>query len=152
MDVQRLLSEEDAGWAELIRQVERLSPEELERPGITPDGWSVKDVLFHISAWAADCALQLERMRTGTWLRPDEDVEAQNREWFERSRTMDPGAVRAELADARTRMVAGFGALPDVTPDAWEWFEESGPLHYEAHLRDIRAWAAPTAERGPSGD
>ncbi len=101
----------------------------------------MKDTLFHIAAWAADCGVQLERMRMGTWERPDEDVEAQNREWFELSRTMDLGVVRAELSASRTRMVAELGALPEVSPDAWEWFEESGPLHYEAHLRDLRTWA-----------
>jgi hypothetical protein len=141
MDVERLLAEEEAGWAELCAEVERIGEADLERPGVTPDGWSVKDTLFHIAAWAADCGVQLERMRMGTWERPDEDVETQNREWFELSRTMDLGVVRAELSASRTRMVAEFGALPEVSPDAWEWFEESGPLHYEAHLRDLRAWA-----------
>ena len=142
MDVERLLVEEDTGWAQLLGEVERMSTEELERPGVTPDGWAVKDVLFHIAAWAADCGLQLERMRMGTWERPDEDVERQNREWFELSRTMDLGIVRTELAASRTRMVLEFGTLPEVTADAWEWFEESGPLHYRAHLPDVRFWAS----------
>jgi len=141
MDVERLIDEESAGWEELSREIERFSDEELERPGVTPDGWSVKDVMFHIAAWAADCGMQLERMRMGTWTRPDEDVERQNREWFELSRTMDLRTVRAELASSRTRMVAEFGTLPDRTADAWEWFEESGPLHYRSHLQDLRSWA-----------
>ncbi len=141
MDAARLLDEEDVRWRELGAEIERRSGEELAVPGVTPDGWSVKDVMFHIAAWAADCATQLERMRRGTWERPDEDVERQNREWFELSRTMELDVVRAELAASRTRMVAEFGSLPQVTPDAWEWFEESGPLHYEAHLRDLRSWS-----------
>lgn len=141
MDAERLIAEEDAGWRELMAEVDRLTDEELVRPGITPDGWAVRDVLFHISAWAADCGVQLERMQRGTWTRPDEDVERQNREWFELSRTMDLRVVRAELATSRGRMVAAFGALPEVTADAWEWFEESGPLHYASHLQDLRNWA-----------
>ena len=141
MDVERLIAEEDAAWEELCAEIGRMSDAELELPGITPDGWSVKDVMFHIAAWAADCGLQFERMRMGTWTRPDEDVERQNREWFELSRTMDLAVVRAELAAARTRMVAEFGTLPEITPDAVEWFEESGPLHYLEHLRDLRPWA-----------
>ncbi len=140
MDVERLLDQEDAGWRALRTEIERLTDEELERPGVTPDGWSVKDVIFHIGAWAADCGVQFERMRMGTWVRPDEDVERQNREWFELSRTMELAVVRVELAAARTRMVAEFGTLPEVTPDAWEWFEETGPLHYGSHLDDVRFW------------
>ena len=98
-----LLEAEEAAWHELHDELDRLTDEEMERPGLTPDGWSVKDVVFHIGAWAADCGVQLERMRMGTWEEPHEDVERQNREWFELSRTMDLRIVKAEFAAARTR-------------------------------------------------
>ncbi len=135
-----LLDAEEAAWHELHAELERLTDEEMERPGLTPDGWSAKDVLFHIGAWSADCGMQLERMRMGTWDEPHEDVERQNREWFELSRTMDLRIVKAEFAAARTRMVVEFGTMPEITPPAVEWFEESGPLHYEEHLVDLRRW------------
>jgi hypothetical protein len=138
--VEALLDAEESAWMALGAELERFTDEDLERPGLTPDGWSVRDALFHIGAWAADCGLQLERMRMGTWERPDEDVERRNREWFELSRTMDLPTVRVELIAARTRMVAEFGSLPEVTPEAVEWFEESGALHYTAHLADLRTW------------
>jgi hypothetical protein len=144
-DAERLLDEEDAAWRELYAAIDARSDEELLRPGVTPDGWSMRDVMFHIAGWAADCGLQLERMRGGTWVRPDEDVDRRNREWFELSRTMDLHLVRAELAASRTRMVAEFGALPEVTADAREWFEESGALHYRAHLRALGDGSAPEA-------
>jgi hypothetical protein len=139
-DSEALLDAEETGWHELSAEIDRLTDEEMERPGLTPDGWSVKDVLFHIGAWAAECGLQLERMRMGTWEEPHEDVERQNREWFELSRTMDLRIVKAELAAARTRMVLEFGTMPELTPPAVEWFEESGPLHYREHLVDLRPW------------
>jgi hypothetical protein len=135
-----LLEAEEAAWHELSAELERLTDEEMERPGLTPDGWSVKDVLFHIGAWSADCGMQLERMRMGTWEEPHEDVDRRNREWFELSRTMDLRTVKAELVSARTRMVVEFGTMPEITPPAVEWFEESGPLHYEEHLVDVRPW------------
>jgi hypothetical protein len=135
-----LLEAEEAAWHELSAELERLTDEEMERPGLTPDGWSVKDVLFHIGAWSADCGMQLERMRMGTWEEPHEDVERRNREWFELSRTMDLRTVKAELASARTRMVVEFGTMPEITPPAIEWFEESGTLHYAEHLVDLRTW------------
>jgi hypothetical protein len=141
VDVETLIAAEDAKWHELCGTSDRFSHEQMEQPGVTPDGWSVKDVMFHIAAWAAGCGLQLERIRMGTYTRPDEDVERLNREWLELSRTMDIHTVRAELAAARTRMVLEFGTLPEVTPDAVEWFEESGALHYDAHLPGLEAWA-----------
>ena len=42
--------------------------------------------------------------------------------------------VRAGFAAARRRMREVFGTLADVTPDAIEWFEESG----RSPLRDAR--------------
>jgi hypothetical protein len=140
VDAEALLEAEEAAWHELCAEVDRLTDEEMVRPDLTPDGWSVRDVLFHIAAWAADCGVQLERMRMGTWEEPHEDVERQNREWFELSRTMDLRIVKAEFAAARTRMVVEFGTMPEITPPAVEWFEESGPLHYEEHLVDLRPW------------
>jgi hypothetical protein len=141
VDVEALIAAEDAKWYELCGTFERFSDEQIEEPGVTPDGWSVKDVMFHIAAWAAECGVQLERIRMGTFTPPDDDVERLNREWFELSRTMDLHTVRAELAAARTRMVLEFGTLPEVTTDAVEWFEESAALHYGVHLEDLRAWA-----------
>jgi Mycothiol maleylpyruvate isomerase N-terminal domain len=142
VDIEALMESEDTGWNDLCRVIARFSTEQTERPGVTPEGWSVKDVMFHIAGWAADCGVQLERIRMGTFTRPDEDVETQNRQWFERSRTMDLGVVRSEFAAARTRMVEELARLPEITPDAVEWFEESGALHYAEHLASLRAWAA----------
>jgi hypothetical protein len=48
--------------------------------------------------------------------------------------------VQAELFAARARMLQEWAALEEITSHAWEWLEESGPLHYAEHLRDIHAW------------
>jgi hypothetical protein len=54
---------------------------------------------------------------------------------------MDVGGVRAALLDARRRHLEAFGSLEDVTPEAQEWFDESGPLHFAKHANDLEAWA-----------
>lgn len=139
-----LLVDEDRAWSDLLDAFERLSPM-LEAPGLTPDGWSAKDAMFHIGAWMADCANQLERMRLGTFedrLDTVTDIDRMNREWFEQSRAMDPETVRAEFIAAHQRMLAEWAELSEITAAAWEWLEESGPIHYRKHLTDLRAWAA----------
>jgi len=121
-----------------------MSPDELQRTGLTPEGWSVKDAMFHIGAWMADCANQLERMRLGTFVeRVDTipDIDRTNREWFEVSKTLELKTVRVELVAAHQRMLQEWAALTEPTPAAWEWFEESGPIHYRKHLDDLRGWA-----------
>ena len=145
MDVLELLAAEERAWSELSALFAQIPVELFEQPSVTPGGWSPKDVMFHIGAWMADCGLQLERMRAGTFSASDEtreSIERQNAEWFELSRTMDPVDVRAEFAAARLRMVEDFGTLPQVTADAREWFEESGVIHYAKHVSDLQAWLA----------
>jgi hypothetical protein len=100
--------------------------------------------MFHIGAWMADCANQLERMRLGTFddrIDTVQDIDRMNREWFELSRAADLQTVRAEFVAAHQRMLAEWAELPEITGAAWEWFEESGPIHYRKHLADLRAWA-----------
>jgi len=61
-----------------------------------------------------------------------------NQAWFEVSRSMPSGDVRAGFVPSRLRMLEAFRALEEVSPDAVEWFEESGALHYAAHAEDLR--------------
>src|SRR5215208_1340798 len=113
----------------------------FDEGSVTPDGWSAKDVMIHVGFWAADCADVLDRIGAGTWDGRDDEtpgsIQATNREGFERSRGMASAEIRSALEDGRRRMVSAFAGLEAVTSEAWEWFEESGPLHYASHLRDL---------------
>ena len=140
MDVDRLVAEEDAAWRALLEVFASIPPDRLDGSGVTDDGWSPKDVMFHIGAWCAEAANQLERMRMGTFVGGGTDTEAKNREWFETSQRLDVPTVRAELHPARERMLREWLALGEKTPTAQEWFEESGSIHYGGHVRDLRTW------------
>jgi Mycothiol maleylpyruvate isomerase N-terminal domain len=142
MDVSRLLAEEEEGWDRLCGVFASIPDDRFEEPTLTPEGWSPKDAMFHVGAWLQDCAEVLERIRQGTFRREevDEDIESTNRAWFERSRGMAADEVRAGFFDGRRRVIASFTTLPRIPPDAWEWFEESGPLHYAKHVKDLEAW------------
>ena len=48
MDVDRLLAEEEAGWRRLHEVFARVPADRFEEPGLTPDGWSPKDTMFHV--------------------------------------------------------------------------------------------------------
>jgi hypothetical protein len=79
-----LLRQEAEGWQRIDGLVGDLTPEQIERPGYTDEGWSVKDMMWHVAAWSEE--------------------------------------------------------LGEVRPDADEWFEESGPAHYDEHLPDLHPW------------
>ena len=143
MDVQQLLEDEDDGWGKLLDAFARVPEERFEEPTLTLEGWSAKDAMFHLGYWLDDCARVLGAIGGGTFDAAAEDgldIQAFNDEGFQRSRDMDATTVRTGSLEARAHARAAFGNLDVVTPEAWEWFEESGPLHYRKHVEDLDAW------------
>jgi Mycothiol maleylpyruvate isomerase N-terminal domain len=144
MDAERLAAEEGAGWREFDDLLGSLGPERLQEPGVTHEGWSPTDVMFHVSSWLTEAGLRLEQIRSGAFdaaADPSgEEIERMNRSWFESSRQMGAAEVRAALGSSRARMLSAWDELEEKTPDAWSWFDESGPRHYAEHLKDLRAW------------
>lgn len=146
---EELLRAEDVGWRALNDLIGALSQEEVQRPGYAPDGWSVKDLMWHVACWSADCVRAFEQMRAGTFTGAtiDEDTEVVNRRWFERSLELDLETVRAEWFASRTMLVERFTTFEPLTPDVDEWFDETGPLHYAKHLESLRTWVDALVER-----
>jgi hypothetical protein len=139
-DRERLLREEGLGWDRLHAVLARIPPARLDEPGVTDDGWSTKDVMFHVGAWLAEAARQLERIHEGTYVVEDDAVEDRNRAWFALSETLDVPTVRAELESSRVMAREALAALVELTPEAREWFEESAGLHYAEHVPDLVRW------------
>lgn len=138
-----LLRAEDEAWRALYERFKRVPDDRFEEPTLTPEGWAPKDAMYHVSGWMDDCAEQLRRIAAGDFDPTEETreaIERQNRAWFEVSRTMLPADVRASFAASRRRMREEFGALTEITPEAIEWFEESGALHYATHAEDLRVF------------
>src|SRR5437868_4929728 len=136
----QLLAMEDNAWQELHATIDRLDEEQFEHPGLTEDGWSVKDLCWHIGGWCAYAVDALEQIASGSYEDLPLDVEALNREWFDISRKVDARTARTELSASRNQMLAQLAVLPELTPEAVEWFEESGHLHYREHARDLAGW------------
>jgi hypothetical protein len=136
------LRAEDEGWTELKSLLDALSPQQMLEPGLTPEGWSVKDLLWHLGAWSAEAGIMLERIRTGTYdgWGQAASVDELNARFLEEGRRVDLATAKSELYAARNRALMEWAALPEVTPEAEEWFRESGPEHYQEHLDDLRAW------------
>jgi hypothetical protein len=141
VNTQLVLDEEDKGWDELTEAFGRIPPDRFEEPTLTPEGWSPKDTMYHVAAWAEEAATVLGRIAAGTHREGPVDVEAKNQEWVGVSRSMDPDVVRLRFAKARISMCEAFLRLDAVDAVALEWFQESGARHYGEHLPDLRAFA-----------
>ena len=158
METDRLLAQEAEAWDAFGALVASLDRERFEEPTVTPEGWSVKDVLVHVACWLDDCGRILEGIRDGAYdpATAEEEtagyVERVNAEHAMRARTMSVAAADALLIEGRTRARGAFSALERIDTKAWGWFEESGPMHYAKHAHDLSAWAAgapPDPEVGP---
>ncbi len=137
----RILDDETSAWQKLEGMFAAIPPNRFEEPGVTPEGWSPKDVMFHVARWSAEAADVLERIAQGRPVPEDhQDTDTKNRAWFEESRDMGPDAVRRASASDRERMRAALEALSEVSTNAREWFEESGAIHYRSHMPDLDAW------------
>lgn len=146
-----LAAAEDAGWTALWGIIEAMDPEQRERPGYFPQGWSVKDLMAHLGGWQAEAVHTFEQIRNGTFQPVLHDVDETNRSFYEANRDLPLSLVTAELWSARTLMLVEWNALPEITPEAEEWFRESGPGHYEEHLPRLREWVSElTAPMGPA--
>jgi mycothiol maleylpyruvate isomerase-like protein len=147
MDVEGLLADEERGWLALTEVFGDLPPDRFDEPTVTGEGWSPKDVMYHVAAWSEEAAKVLGRIAAGTHRESDPDTQALNEEWFEEGRGLEEDVVRIRFAKGRVAMRQVFSQLSEVDSNAWEWFEESGPRHYAEHLLDLRSFLERGADR-----
>jgi hypothetical protein len=140
-----LLRREAEGWDALTNALRELDPDRL-RADPNAEGWSISDLLWHVGAWCEEAARVLGEIEAGTW--PGEEpaldagrVDRFNEEQLRRSRGMDVARAERACREGRRRMLEAFGVVGEPTPEAEEWFVESGPAHYAEHLVDLRRWA-----------
>ena len=59
-----LTAREAGAWASFEVAVSAVPRDRRSEPSL-PDGWSVKDVLWHVAFWWDECAATLERIHLG---------------------------------------------------------------------------------------
>ncbi len=140
-----LTAREREAWTAFRSLIDAIAPERLEEPGVNAEGWTVKDVLWHVAYWWDDVAGMLDEMRTGSFVEPPEDeaaTDAENARVLEASRAMSLAEVEQVLDDARGRMLAAWEALPEPDEAAERWFVWETIDHYQEHEADLRRFAA----------
>ena len=140
----QLTRREAEAWAEFEELTASIDRERREEPGLE-NGWSVKDLLWHVAYWWGDLATQLAEIRGGTYEEiqyTSDQTNATNAEVLALSRSMTLADVEAEVVRARERVLAAWAALSEIGHDAAENFSSETIEHYEEHLPDLRAFAA----------
>ena len=153
-----LLTVTEASYQRLRDELAGLTDDEMREPH-PPDGWSIKDVLAHISGW--------ERMFTG-WMdallrgespdRPDSIdqawLDATNTRLYEESRDRSPEEVRIDAAEWHAAIMALIERMSEA--DLFDprrfpytggdpvapWVRGNADEHYDEHRAQIAAWKA----------
>jgi hypothetical protein len=137
------LSRETDAYREFALAVATV-PIERREEAVLPDGWSVKDVLWHVVYWWRDGTASFLAMQAGTYRddeTPDDETDAINARVLEESRAMSLADVEQAVIAARTALLEAFA--PVVTrADAEELFVSETIEHYEEHLPAVRTLSA----------
>jgi len=133
------------------------SPEEKTMSGVE-NGWSVKDIMAHISAWEGKMRLWLVQIVSG--VTPDRpppgepwpDLDQLNQQIYDENRTKPLAVAEAEFISSYQESLRLVSSMPEedlIDPQRYEW-SRSDPLyylvggntfwHYEEHLVSINIW------------
>jgi hypothetical protein len=145
---QRLTNAEESAWRRLVAALDRIPPAAAGEPGAGPDDWTVRDVLYHLASWSDESARHLAAVREGRFAPRSIDTDELNAEILREGRALGLDDARVRLERARSRALAEWAAVPELSAPAVEWFAESGPEHIEEHIEALEAFA----ERVGGGD
>jgi hypothetical protein len=133
---------EMVGWHETHALVDSLTADELLKPGYYSEGWTVRDLMAHLSAWLAEGGNQLEQIHAGTYDEGELDVEAANLRFAELTKEIAFDDVYAQAWASRWRMLGVWRDLTEINASAGDWLDKVGAQHYAEHLPRLREWAA----------
>lgn len=136
--------------------VASLTPEQLTQGGLE-GGWSVKDVLAHITAWERRCTWTLATERGDPLGEPEagvgpDDVGEFNAAAYAANRDRDLDDVLADAALSYAALLDAVAEVPDSALDlpgtvSWtrqrplsQYIRDNADEHYREHTAQIEAW------------
>ena len=142
MDRKQLLNRLDRPWRAFTEAFTGLDESFLTAPEI--EGWSVKDLIGHISSWEGETLKALPLVLEGR--RPPRygGIDRFNAGQIERRRGRDLADVLKELADTHSRLIRYLEAAPEAAFATETRFRHRLRLdtysHYPEHTEVILAW------------
>ena len=134
---EELLRIERERWIAFSDLVGRVPSDRFEEPTLNSDGWSLKDLLWHMASWDREATRALEQVRVGTYEDGDWGTEEKNERFLTEGRATDLATVRAEWLASRERVLAEMAAAPEISAPVEEWFSESAYKHLEDHAPEL---------------
>jgi hypothetical protein len=154
MNTEQLLNKLDREWMALGESYAGLPDANLTEPGVV-DGWSVKDILAHVTTWEEEALRYLPLIVEGG--RPPRysvqygGIDAFNARKTEEKQSLSLTGVLRQLEETHRRLLAYIQSVPE------EQFTRETPFrhrlrldtysHYPIHTRMIREWREQREQR-----
>jgi uncharacterized protein (TIGR03083 family) len=144
---QQLLDKLERAWMDLRQSYAGLSEAQLTRPGVT-NGWSVKDILAHVTTWEEEALKYLPSILRGEKPPRYKDlyggIDAFNAQMTAKKQTLPLSDILRQLDDTHRRLIAAIQSAPEDQINTETPFRRRVRLdtysHYSLHARAIRAW------------
>jgi hypothetical protein len=147
MNTRQVLKRLETAWEAFEASYAGLSDTELLIPGVT-GGWSVRDIIAHVTWWEEEALKHLPRVRDGR--RPPRysvqygGIDAFNALMTEQRRGLSLADVRRQHDDVHAQLMAYVRDVPDELFKRETRFRRRLRLdtysHYPIHTRAIEAW------------
>jgi hypothetical protein len=143
----QLVQKIEASWYSFEQSYAGLSSEQMLMPGVT-GGWSIKDILAHVSTWEAESLEHLpgylEGRRPARYSVLYGGIDAFNALMTEQKRSLTLSEVQDLLASTHHRLIEYLQGLPAELFTVESRFRRRLRLdtysHYPIHTRAICAW------------
>ncbi len=159
MNKDEILTELSAARGQLLDAIDGLTPEQLLVNGVV-EGWSVRDLLQHLSMWEAELVrllahLEQGRRPTGEALGASPDFDSLNARWHEETKDRPFERVLEDFHGVRRQTVRWIEMLSDDDltrrrPETWlhgnplwRWIADYSFEHEREHTAQIRTWRWP---------
>ncbi len=147
MNKQQLFKRLDAAWAPLKESYAGLPLSQLTEPGVV-EGWSVKDILAHVTTWEEEALkalpLILEGGRPAQYSATYGGIDAFNALMTDKKRGLSLSEVLGQLDETHHKLLDYIQSAPEAQITRETRFRRRLRLdtysHYPEHTRMIRAW------------
>ncbi len=143
VSAERRLNHVERNWQAFRESYEGMPDPALLEPGVV-DGWSVRDVLCHVTTWEEEFLKVLPLILEGKPLPRYGNIHAFNAREHERKRDLSLDQVSQQLAAVHERLRLVLADLPETIDAVERRLRHRLRLdtygHYREHTAQIAAW------------
>lgn len=132
------------GWMSLQSILDFVPDDSMENPGVI-DGWSVKDIIGHITTWE-DIIIDIIRTKLSDieYIRPYQDLNDFNLQQVEAKKLLSLEEIKVNFLKSHEDLIKFLNDLPvnvfEPSSESVRVITVESLNHYQEHAQDIEKW------------